>query len=24
LWQHIRKSHPDNKLRLTIAVGKAF
>jgi len=24
LWQHIRESHPDNKLRLTIAVGKAF
>jgi len=24
LWQHIRKSHPDNTLRLTIAIGKAF
>jgi len=24
LWQHIRKSHPDNDFRITLAVGKAF
>jgi len=24
LWQRIRRSHPDNDFRLTIAVGKAF
>jgi hypothetical protein len=24
LWQRIRASHPDNRYRLTIAVGKAF
>jgi hypothetical protein len=24
LWQRIRRSHPDNDFRLTVAVGKAF
>jgi hypothetical protein len=24
VWQHIRRSHPDNDYRLTFAVGKAF
>ncbi len=24
LWQHIRKSHPDNDYRLTLSIGKAF
>jgi hypothetical protein len=24
VWQHIRASHPDNRYRLTLSLGKAF